>query len=116
MLFNFLCARLVSCTLQVVTTVSRRPCEHCKFLNLVTLQTLYSKLPPLRTVVFAFVTEPWRLSSLSIGATPPPPKKKKALSQPYPYFLLNHLYWHLLFKGITGATTIYHIFSVSTHI
>ena len=33
---------------------------------------LYSKLPPPRTDVFAFVTEPWRLSSLSTGATPPP--------------------------------------------
>ena len=33
----------------------------------------YSKLPPPpRTGVFAFVTEPWRLSSLSTGATPPP--------------------------------------------
>ena len=34
-------------------------------------QAPYSKLPPPRTDVFAFVTEPWRLSSLSTGATHP---------------------------------------------
>ena len=35
---------------------------------------LYSKPPPTpRTAVFAFVTEPWRLSSLSNGATPSTP-------------------------------------------
>ena len=72
----------------------------------------YSKLPP-RTDVFAFVTEPWRLSSLSTDATPP----QKALPQHYPYFFTEaygytkakHLYWHLL------STTIDHIFSTSTH-
>ena len=76
----------------------------------------YSKLPH-RTSVFAFVTEPWRLSSLSTGAPP-----KKALLYHYPYFLLKrtgiqkqNICMAPPFQGITGATTIDHIFSTSTH-
>ena len=45
---------------------------------------VYSKLPPppLRTDVFAFVTEPWRLSSLSTGATrPTPPQKSRRVGK-----------------------------------
>ena len=71
-----------------------------------------------RTDVFASVTEPWRLSSLSTGAAP---KKSTGAALPiffteaYGYTKAKHLYWHLLSKGITGATTIDHIFSTSTH-
>ena len=60
---------------------------------IVSLAPPYSKLPPphthTRTGVFAFVTEPWRLSSLSTGATPPPKQKHF-----HPYSLLKRTCIH----------------------
>ena len=54
------------------------------------MSKIYSKLPPRppRTGVFAFVTEPWRLSSLSTGAALP-----IFFTEAYGYTKAKHLYW-----------------------